>query len=81
MTQANYSLRLQNSLKKEAEDLAKEQGTTLNQFINVAVAEKISALRTINYLKERGKHGDIAKALEILWASGDEAPRKGDEAN
>ncbi len=81
MSQANYSLRLLASLKKEAEKLAKEEGTTLNQFINVAVAEKISALRTVDYLKERGKRGNVKKALEILWASGDEMPREGDEIN
>ena len=44
MTQANYALRLQASIKAEAERLAKAEGTTLNQFINVAV-EKIAALR------------------------------------
>ena len=38
-TQANYALRLQASLKAEAERVAEREGTTLNQFINVAVAE------------------------------------------
>ena len=33
MTQANYALRLQASLKAEADRLAKAEGTTLNQFI------------------------------------------------
>lgn len=41
---SNDALRLQASLKTEAEKLAKEEGTTLNQFINVAVAEKLSVL-------------------------------------
>jgi hypothetical protein len=36
----NYALRLLASLKAEAEKVAAEEGTTLNQFINVAVAEK-----------------------------------------
>jgi len=49
MTQANYALRLQASIKAEAERLAKAEGTTLNQFINVAVAEKIAALRTADF--------------------------------
>ena len=40
MTQANYALRLQASIKAEAERLAKAEGTTLNQFINVAVARE-----------------------------------------
>src|SRR3954453_23093024 len=43
MTRANYALRLQSGLKAEAERVAKREGTTLNQFINVAVAEKLSA--------------------------------------
>ena len=41
MTKANYALRLQASLKREAERVAHAEGTTLNQFINVAVAEKL----------------------------------------
>ena len=39
MTMSNYALRLQRSLKKEAAAVAKAEGTTLNQFINVAVAD------------------------------------------
>ena len=44
MGKANYSLRLQPSLKAAAERLALTEGTRLNQFINEAVAEKLSAL-------------------------------------
>ena len=58
MTPSNYALRLQTSLKAEAERLAKAAGTTLNQFINVAVAEKISALRTEDYFRERAARAD-----------------------
>ena len=39
MTKANYSLRLQPSLKMAAEKFAMSEGISLNQFINVAVAE------------------------------------------
>ncbi len=38
MTKANYSLRLQPSLKSAAERIASAEGTSVNQFINVAVA-------------------------------------------
>jgi hypothetical protein len=79
VTKANYALRLQASLKGEAERVAKAEGTTLNQFINVAVAEKLSALRTAEYFRERAVRGDIAKALELLDRAGDELPREGDE--
>jgi hypothetical protein len=55
MTQANYALRLQASLKAKAERLAKAEGTTLNRFINVAVAEKIAALRTADFFRDRAR--------------------------
>jgi uncharacterized protein (DUF1778 family) len=79
VTKANYALRLQASLKAEAERVAKAEGTTLNQFINVAVAEKLSALRTVEYFKERAARADIGRALELLDRVGDEPPREGDE--
>ena len=66
---SNYALRLQASLKVEAEKLAKEEGTTLNQFINVAIAEKLSALRTASYFKDRSNRADITEALAILERS------------
>ena len=76
----NYALWLQASLKTEAERLAKAEGTTLNQFINVAVAEKISALRTADYFQERAARADIPAALALLDQMGtDEPPREGDE--
>lgn len=80
MTQANYALRLQTSLKAEAERLAKAEGTTLNQFINVAVAEKIAALRTADFFRERAKRADVGTALALLDRLGnDEPPQPGDQ--
>ncbi|MCO6433796.1 YlcI/YnfO family protein, partial [Nitrosomonas nitrosa] len=47
-----YSLRLPKSLKEEVAKMAKRDGTSLNQFISMAVAEKISALETEEFFKE-----------------------------
>lgn len=80
MTTSNYALRLQASLKSQAEALAAEEGTTLNQFINVAVAEKIAALKTVAYLEMRATRGNAADALSILERAGTNTPViKGDE--
>ena len=80
MTQANYALRLRASIQAEAERLAKAEGTTLNRFINVAVAEKIAALRTADFFRERGLHADVPAALALLDKIGnDESPRSGAE--
>ena len=68
------------SLKAEAERLAKAEGTTLNQFINVAVAEKVAALRTAGYFRERALRANVPAAIPLLDRLGtDETPRVGDE--
>jgi hypothetical protein len=56
---SNYALRLLSSLKAEAEKVARDDGATLNQFINLAVAEKLAALKTETLLTERAARGDI----------------------
>lgn len=80
MTRANYALRLQASLKAEAERVAKREGTTLNQLINVALAEKLAALRTVDHLRERAARANLAEVQALLDSFGtDESPREGDE--
>ena len=78
MSKANYALRLQPSLKQAAERLAAAEGTSLNQFINVAVAEKLSALETEDYFRERARAGKREAFLEFLDGADDEPPVDGD---
>lgn len=80
MRKSNFALRLQPALLDEARKLAESEGVALNQLINVAVAEKLSALRTETYFAERAARADVPKALEILGRAGaGNAPVKGDE--
>ena len=79
-TTSNYALRLMASLKAEAEKVAAEEGTTLNQFINVAVAEKLAALRTARYFEERASRANPGAFDRLMKTAGDEPPRPGDEA-
>jgi hypothetical protein len=76
---SNYALRLLASLKAEAEKVAAEEGTTLNQFINVAVAEKLAALRTTRYFRERMARVDLETFDRLLASAREEPPRPGDE--
>lgn len=80
MRKSNFALRLQPSLLDEARKLAEAEGVALNQLINVAVAEKLSALRTETYFAERAARADVSKALDILKRAGaGRKPVKGDE--
>ena len=80
MRKSNVSLRLQASLLEEARRVSESEGVALNQFINVAVAEKLSALRTEEYFRERSSRADMAKAKQILKRAGKgKPPVPGDE--
>jgi len=79
MRKSNFALRLQPSLLDEARKVAETEGVALNQLINVAVAEKLSALRTESYFEERAARADIPKALHILKRAGiGKPPMRGD---
>ena len=80
MRKSNFALRLQPSLLTEARRQAEAEGVALNQLINVAVAEKLAALRTAAYFSERAGRADIPRALALLDRAGDgQPPVAGDE--
>ena len=80
MRRSNVALRLQTSLLEEAKRVAESEGVALNQLINVAVAEKVSALRTESYFLSRAGRADLQKTKKILKRAGQgNAPVKGDE--
>ncbi len=84
MRKSNFALRLQPSLLEELRTIAASEGVALNQLINVAIAEKLSALRTEDYFRERARHADRSETMRILEkagsgnpaVSGDELPAK-----
>jgi len=78
---STYPLRLPKSLKDKVAKVAKRDGTSINQFIAIAVAEKISALETERFFAERAKQADMEEFRAILLRPGGEVPRTGDELN
>jgi len=58
---STVSLRLPNFLHKEVKKISKEEGISINQFISTALAEKMSALRTQEYLESRALRGNRDK--------------------
>ena len=80
MRKSNFALRLQPSLLEEARRVAEAEGVAVNQLINVAVAEKLSALRTETYFRERAERADVEKARDVLRRAGKgNPPIDGDE--
>lgn len=75
---STLSLRLPNSLHNRVRKLAEEEGVSINQFISTAVAEKMSALMTGEYLAERAARGDRELFEAALRRIPDTEPREDD---
>lgn len=73
-TLTTYPLRLPKSVKEAAERLSKADGTSLNQFVAIAVAEKIAALKTAEFFAERRRRA-TPDALDALLSRTDGEPR------
>ena len=73
------SLRLADSLHKRVRELARREGISINQLISTALAEKISALMTTEYLERRAKRGTRKKFERALSRVSDSDPGKTDQ--
>lgn len=60
------SLRLPDSLHESARELAQRDGVSINQLVTLALAEKLSALMTEDYLERRARRGSKKKFMRIL---------------
>jgi len=75
---STISLRLSESLHERLRELAQREGVSMNQLINSAVTEKISALLTEEYLKSRAKRGGRRKYDKVLGKVRDVEPDAND---
>ncbi len=75
------TLILPTSLHKKIKALAKAEGISINQFLALAAAEKISVLRTINYLRAEANKGGRADFEAFLASVPDVEPQEDDRLN
>lgn len=78
---SKFPLRLMPSMRKGAEQFSAREGVSLNQFINIAIAEKLAHLEHEEWLRRRRPVTEkaIAEALQILERAGKQPPEHGDE--
>lgn len=75
MTMRKIRVRLPDSLHSMAKTLASQDNASMNQFIASAVAEKVSALATESYLRERAERASAAKFQAALAAVPAQTPQ------
>jgi hypothetical protein len=79
MSKATYPLKLPVSIKKAAQRLAKEDGVSLNQWIAVAVAEKVGVVETAaEFFKKRAGKATGAGLMKFLLNAPDAPPEPED---
>jgi hypothetical protein len=72
-------LTLPQSMQEQVEALAQKEGISINEFITLAVAEKLATLATADYLAERAKRGSREKLLAVLAKAPDVEPEDYDK--
>ncbi len=75
---STYPLRLPASLKAAVAEISKEDGTSINQFVATAVAEKVAAMKTADFFATRATEADIEAARRILRRPGGQPPEPED---
>jgi hypothetical protein len=79
MSKVAYPLKLPASVKAAAARLAKADGVSLNQFIAVAVAEKVGVLETADeFLRRRAGKSTPRDLLRFTRKAGREVPSESD---
>jgi hypothetical protein len=71
---STISLRLPDSLHKQIRLLAAQENVSINQLITLAVAEKVSALATADYLGARAQRGNRAMFEQAMAKVGQVPP-------
>jgi hypothetical protein len=80
MKRSNFALRVPPTLLAEARKAAESEGVALNQLITLALAEKVSAMRTEEYFEERAQRANSSRVSRILGRVGKgNPPVEGDE--
>ena len=76
---STLTIQMPESLAKQLEVCAADEGITVDQLLASAAAEKLSALMTIDHLRQRAARANRQDFIDFLEASPDVPPMPGDE--
>ncbi len=77
---STYPLRLPRSIREGVERVSKQDGTSINQFVSIAVAEKLAMMQAEAYFTQRRERADLDAFDRLMQRPKGETPREGDEA-
>lgn len=74
MRKANFAIRLLPSISNELKRVSEQEGVSVNQYINVAVTEKLATQRAADFFAERIKRSSPGNMRAILAMAGSDEP-------
>ena len=75
---STLTIQFPDSLRQQVERLAQQDGISVDQFLALAAAEKVSALETGNYLAQRAARADRDAFLKVMAKVPDAPPEPWD---
>jgi hypothetical protein len=75
---STYPLRLPRSIRTGVELMSRQDGISINQFVSIAVAEKLAMMQAQVYFSERSARADMRAFDQLMQRTGGESPRDGD---
>lgn len=73
-----YPLRLPRSIREGVERMSKQDGVSINQFVSIAVAEKLAVMQAQVYFAERSARADGTEFAALMQRPEGAPPREGD---
>jgi hypothetical protein len=76
---STVTIQMPESLARQLSEYAASEGVTMDQLLSSAAGEKLSALLSVEHLRQRAAHGKREDCAAFLAASPDVPPLPGDE--
>jgi len=76
---STLTIQLPDGIARQLQECATKEGVTVNQLLSSAAAEKLSAMMSIEHLRERARHAKREDFVAFLNGSPDVPPMPGDE--
>ena len=76
---STLTIQMPESLARQLRECAAKEGVSVDQLLSAAAGEKLSALMTVEHLRERARHARRQDFVAFLDASPDVPPVPGDE--
>ena len=68
-------------LIRQAEEVARREGTTVDSIISIALSSQVSAWKVRDTFEQRASRGKVEDLTEILASAPDTPPAPGDEVD